>query len=293
MLKRVCLTFGFSALLLAPAQSIAQTAPSLPASFGLAQLSSWDTHSWGVDTWIPAQTVTLSTQNDSSSATVSVAGDPYVLAKVSYPQGNDVDDPFATLTYFFEVYGPKNTAVSLNATGIIGNGLQSASPYSFSESFLEVYNPGSTKIATVAACVNVASCTGYNPKPASINQIFVPGAPRYVLNTLSDIYQATYNINFTVETNTVYEILLGAEVNISGNGDIPGSGISYIDPTLTISPNFLSSNPGYQIAFSQGISQASAVPEPSTWAMMLIGFAGIGFAGLRRAKPDATALATA
>ncbi len=29
---------------------------------------------------------------------------------------------------------------------------------------------------------------------------------------------------------------------------------------------------------------ASAVPEPSTWAMMLIGFAGLGFAGYRRAK---------
>ena len=28
------------------------------------------------------------------------------------------------------------------------------------------------------------------------------------------------------------------------------------------------------------------VPEPSTWAMMLLGFAGLGFAGYRRAKKD-------
>jgi hypothetical protein len=28
----------------------------------------------------------------------------------------------------------------------------------------------------------------------------------------------------------------------------------------------------------------SAVPEPSTWAMLLFGFAGLGFAGYRRAK---------
>jgi hypothetical protein len=27
-----------------------------------------------------------------------------------------------------------------------------------------------------------------------------------------------------------------------------------------------------------------AVPEPSTWAMMLIGFAGLGYAGYRRAR---------
>jgi hypothetical protein len=36
----------------------------------------------------------------------------------------------------------------------------------------------------------------------------------------------------------------------------------------------------------------SAVPEPSTWAMMLIGFAGLGFSAYRR-KRNATALAAA
>jgi PEP-CTERM motif len=29
---------------------------------------------------------------------------------------------------------------------------------------------------------------------------------------------------------------------------------------------------------------AGNVPEPSTWAMMLLGFAGLGYAGYRRAK---------
>ena len=33
-----------------------------------------------------------------------------------------------------------------------------------------------------------------------------------------------------------------------------------------------------------GESQSSDVPEPSTWAMMLLGFAGLGLAGYRRAK---------
>jgi hypothetical protein len=31
------------------------------------------------------------------------------------------------------------------------------------------------------------------------------------------------------------------------------------------------------------------VPEPSTWAMMLLGFAGLGYAGYRRAKPGVVA----
>ena len=28
----------------------------------------------------------------------------------------------------------------------------------------------------------------------------------------------------------------------------------------------------------------AAIPEPSTWAMMLLGFAGLGFAGYRKTR---------
>jgi hypothetical protein len=49
------------------------------------------------------------------------------------------------------------------------------------------------------------------------------------------------------------------------------------------------------IAFSNGqvigggTSFVTNVPEPSTWAMMLVGFAGLGFAGYRRSKAVAKA----
>jgi hypothetical protein len=33
-----------------------------------------------------------------------------------------------------------------------------------------------------------------------------------------------------------------------------------------------------------GVTQRSAHPESSTWAMMLLGFSGFAFAGYRRAK---------
>ncbi len=39
--------------------------------------------------------------------------------------------------------------------------------------------------------------------------------------------------------------------------------------------------PTFNAAFSL---TGAAVPEPSTWAMMLLGFAGLGFAGWRRAR---------
>ena len=37
----------------------------------------------------------------------------------------------------------------------------------------------------------------------------------------------------------------------------------------------------------------AAVPEPATWAMMLIGFAGLGLMTYRRTKKNTTALAAA
>jgi PEP-CTERM motif len=36
-----------------------------------------------------------------------------------------------------------------------------------------------------------------------------------------------------------------------------------------------------------GVSISISAPEPSTWAMMLLGFAGLGFAAYRRARPMA------
>jgi hypothetical protein len=36
-------------------------------------------------------------------------------------------------------------------------------------------------------------------------------------------------------------------------------------------------------SFGGSAQLTTGVPEPSTWAMMLIGFAGLGYAGYRRA----------
>jgi hypothetical protein len=45
------------------------------------------------------------------------------------------------------------------------------------------------------------------------------------------------------------------------------------------------------VGFGHVIAPPPIVPEPSTWAMMLLGFAGLGFLGYRQtirlAKPQA------
>ena len=45
-------------------------------------------------------------------------------------------------------------------------------------------------------------------------------------------------------------------------------------------------NPGYFHALPKLMRLTKVPPEPSTWAMTLIGFAGLGYAGYRRANPS-------
>jgi hypothetical protein len=44
------------------------------------------------------------------------------------------------------------------------------------------------------------------------------------------------------------------------------------------------------LPYTGTITVASAVPEPGTWAMMMLGFAGLAFASTRRRKPAAVAV---
>ena len=101
------------------------------------------------------------------------------------------------------------------------------------------------------------------------------------------IAPVTWSIDdqFTFRTNTYYNVSLRAwvETNIYAGGVADLS--AFVDPIFTIaSPNA----DQYQLFFSSGVTNdvASAVPEPSTWAMMILGFAGLGFMAYRRkAKP--------
>jgi hypothetical protein len=43
--------------------------------------------------------------------------------------------------------------------------------------------------------------------------------------------------------------------------------------------------------FLAGVNSPSLIPEPSTWAMMVLGFVGLGFVGRRQMKKRAVATA--
>jgi hypothetical protein len=81
------------------------------------------------------------------------------------------------------------------------------------------------------------------------------------------------------DTNTLYDMqVLASGYSSLGTGNFSAT----VDPTISIDPTWLASNPGYTLEFSSNLT--AAVPEPSAWAMMLLGFAGPGFAGWRRSE---------
>jgi PEP-CTERM motif len=81
------------------------------------------------------------------------------------------------------------------------------------------------------------------------------------------------------------DLLLGL-IDGSGEFSINGVEMSFVDDTVinlgNLGPNIdLTLSVDGSGVFAVGVG---AVPEPSTWAMMLLGFAGLAFAGSRRAK---------
>ena len=100
------------------------------------------------------------------------------------------------------------------------------------------------------------------------------------------------NNTYTMYTNELYTVSLVAGFAI-GMGGNEGGGTQmmsvYVDPTFAVGSGADPSQ--YSLVFSDGVGNAAAgaVPESSTWAMMLIGFAGLGFGARRRLAAAAVA----
>jgi hypothetical protein len=97
---------------------------------------------------------------------------------------------------------------------------------------------------------------------------------------------------YTMETGVVYNVnlIVQADLGINGgSGGGTGTVSAYLDPTFALGPGVI--DPGqYSFVFSPGIG---AIPEPSAWAMLLAGFASLGFIGHRRARKGSGAASAA
>lgn len=106
--------------------------------------------------------------------------------------------------------------------------------------------------------------------------------------TQTQLFSADTAGNFTYSSQLVagqyYVVSMGAGVNL-GAGALKSTFAS----NATVDPTFTLTGPdaqNYELVYSEGLFyNTPAVPEPSTWAMMVLGFAGIGVVTWRR-KPQ-------
>lgn len=81
--------------------------------------------------------------------------------------------------------------------------------------------------------------------------------------------------------NTVAHYLVGG-----GSTPLDPRGLFFIDNATLLVAN---ADPGVQQLAPSDFAPGSPIPEPSTWTMMVLGFAGLGFAGYRASRRTAPA----
>jgi hypothetical protein len=239
-----------SVTVLAGASAIAALVPSQAEAVPVA--------SWGgfvtVTGTAPTQSANIATFGtqavSSADGTASVQSNPTPLpaltATATANASANGSNALGTLNYFFEISGPQANSLSVN---VLANGsLFSDSGTMHSTAFLRVN--GTT-------IVNTTSDGGNN------NGAFTTSA------TLSGL---SYNTPYLVE------------MNVSALAHPSGTATAFLDPYLFLDPSLVAL--GDSIITSDGIGNNltvnAAVPEPSTWAMMILGFFGVGFMGYRR-----------
>jgi hypothetical protein len=177
---------------------------------------------------------------------------------------------YASFSFNFEVVGGNGSTVSVPMffNGAINTTVSGVEVGVFAQA---------TAVASVAVYTQVGEVADLY-SCSELAEVYCSGSP-------AGTAPSAVNVPFTIEANTVGNVAIGVE----GTGTAQQVGASgefsaTADPIVAIQPSFLASHPGYSLVFDQGYQPPSAVPEPSTWAMLIVGFAGLGYAGLRRSR---------
>ncbi len=109
---------------------------------------------------------------------------------------------------------------------------------------------------------------------------FIWGSPNY--NDPANTNYLTFSYaggSATVKASDLYSNFNNVAPPID-NGNHPGYLLSFTSssPINNVQAGLLGNSADFEFAFTTG------VPEPATWGMMLVGFAGVAFLGLRRKR---------
>jgi hypothetical protein len=196
--------------------------------------------------------VTVSASGSSTGGTYSEAGSQPIAGS----QG--------LVDISFEVIGPGNVSVPLLISGAVSTSAVGPEAYA-----LASIGWGGGTLVACSSTVGYCGPDEGGPFPKSAD--------------LSDV-------SFMLQSNTVSYF----GVNALGDSTNNSSYSAMVDPYIQIDPTFMTQYPlgTFSLVFSSNVNLSSVIPEPSTWAMMLLGFVGLGYAGYRRERAGRPAPAT-
>ena len=172
----------------------------------------------------------------------------------------------ATMAYDFEVTGPASTTPI--PVSFYGKANLTTVGQGTGYGYLEVYTGSSTGNPLAVDWI-VDGSTSYDAVGETI--YLMPNVPIGV------------NASISVYSESIYGT--GAPFDPTQDS---GSADGFIDPTFALTGQYANL---YHIEGVPAEPATGAVPEPSTWAMILLGFAGLGCVGYRKARNGKAAFA--
>jgi hypothetical protein len=172
----------------------------------------------------------------------------------------------ATLSYSFELVGPAGLVPTDISAVVDTTSVAGGSTRAGAAAYLEISQSGGGSYVFYGfACTGglAEGCPSFNVSSFTLNSVF-PLVANHYYNVYMSIGADTYS-------DQIFPFAAGS-----------GAASAFVDPYVRIDPTFANADQ-YSLWVTPGVGDAAAVPEPATWAMLMLGLGAVGVA-LRQRK---------